>query len=157
MHNFGIVLIFFGLYASLIRNHSLQQYSTIIGKALTYIHTGIGVDLSLNVLAEQLNINANYLSMLFKKEIGMTLTDYVYKYRIEHAAKLLLCTNLPIKSIAVQCGIPDIYYFTRLFKRIMGTTPKAFRIETPHEARSGLLKLKKPESSDAAEQEITSS
>lgn len=144
-------------YCSLIRNHSLQQYSTIIGKALTYIHTDIGIDLSLNVLAEQLNINASYLSMLFKKEMGMTLTDYVNKYRIEHAAKLLLCTNLPIKSIAVQCGIPDIYYFTRLFKRIMGTTPKAFRTETPHEARSDLLKLKKPESSDAAEQEITSS
>lgn len=144
-------------YCDLIRNHSLRQYSTIIGKTLTYIHTDIGVDLSLNVLAEQLNINASYLSMLFKKEIGMTLTDYVNKYRIEHAAKLLLCTNLPIKSIAVQCGIPDIYYFTRLFKRIMGTTPKAFRIETPHEARSDLLKLKKTESSDAAEQEITSS
>lgn len=144
-------------YCGLIRKHSLQQYSTIIGKALTYIHTDIGVDLSLNVLAEQLNINASYLSMLFKKEMGMTLTDYVNKYRIEHAAKLLLCTNLPIKSIAVQCGIPDIYYFTRLFKRIMGTTPKAFRTETPHEARADLLMLKKPESSDITEQEITSS
>ncbi len=144
-------------YCNLIRSHSLKQYSTIIGKALTYIHTDISADLSLNVLAEQLNINASYLSMLFKKEIGMTLTDYVNKYRIEHAGKLLLCTNLPIKSIAVQCGIPDIYYFTRLFKRIMGTSPKAFRVEMPHEVRSDLLKLKKPEFADIPEQGITSS
>ncbi len=144
-------------YCNLIRRHSLQHYSTIIGKALTYIHTDICTDLSLNMLAEQLNINASYLSMLFKKEIGMTLTDYVNKYRIEHAGNLLLCTNLPIKSIAIQCGIPDIYYFTRLFKRIMGTTPKAFRLETPHEARSDLLKLKRPGAAEDAEQDITSS
>ena len=130
-------------YCELIRRHSLQNYSVIIRKALTYINTDLCTDLTLNVLAEQLNVNASYLSMLFKKETGMTLTDYVNKHRIEHAGRLLLCTNLPIKSIAQKCGIPDIYYFARLFKRIMGTTPKIFRQNVPHEVHSDLPARKK--------------
>ena len=130
-------------YCELIRRHSLLNYSVIIRKALTYINTDLCTDLTLNVLAEQLNVNASYLSMLFKKETGMTLTDYVNKHRIEHAGRLLLCTNLPIKSIAQKCGISDIYYFTRLFKRIMGTTPKTFRQSAPHGAYSDLPASKK--------------
>ena len=130
-------------YCELIRRHSLQNYSVIIRKALTYINTDLCTDLTLNVLAEQLNVNASYLSMLFKKETGMTLTDYVNKLRIEHAGRLLLCTNLPIKSIAQKCGISDIYYFTRLFKRIMGTTPKIFRQNAPHGVHSDLPACKK--------------
>lgn len=129
-------------YCELIRRHSLQNYSVIIRKALTYINTDLCTDLTLNVLAEQLNVNASYLSMLFKKEVGVTLTDYVNKHRIKHAGRLLLCTNLPIKSIAQKCGISDIYYFTRLFKRIMGTTPKAFRQSAPYEAHSDLRPAK---------------
>lgn len=129
-------------YCNLIRKCNLQHYSVIIRKALTYINTDLCADLRLNVLAELLNINASYLSTLFKKEVGMTLTDYVNKSRMEHAQKLLLCTDLPIKSIAQQCGIPDIYYFTRLFKRVTGTTPKTYRDEAPHETRSALFRLK---------------
>lgn len=129
-------------YCALIRRYNLQHYSGMIRKALTYINTDLCADLRLNVLAEQLNVNASYLSTSFKKEVGMTLTDYVNKSRIEHSQKLLLCTDLPIKSIAQQCGIPDIYYFTRLFKRITGTTPKVYRDEVPHETRSALHRMK---------------
>ncbi|MFG6363705.1 AraC family transcriptional regulator [Schaedlerella sp.] len=56
---------------------------------------------------------------------------------------ILLCTNLPIKSIVQKCGIPDVYYFARLFKRIMGTTPKIFRQNVPHEVHSDLPARKK--------------
>lgn len=129
-------------YCALIRRYNLLHYSGMIRKALTYINTDLCADLRLNVLAEQLNVNASYLSTSFKKEVGLTLTDYVNKSRIEHSQKLLLCTDLPIKSIAQQCGIPDIYYFTRLFKRITGTTPKVYRDESPHETRSALRRMK---------------
>lgn len=129
-------------YCELIHKYNLQHYSVMIRKALTYINTDLCADLRLNVLAELLNVNASYLSTLFKKEVGMTLTDYVNKSRVELAQNLLLCTDMPIKSIAQQCGIPDIYYFTRLFKRITGTTPKVYRDEAPHDVRSDLFKLR---------------
>ena len=74
-----------------------------------------------------MSVNASYLSTLFKKEMGMPLTDYVNRQRIELSQRLLLSTDMPIKSVALQCGIPDVYYFSRLFKRIVGTTPKVYR------------------------------
>lgn len=136
-------------YCELIHKHSLQNYSSIVAKVLTYIHTDLRADLGLNVLAEYLSVNASYLSTLFKKEVGITLTDYVNQSRIALAQKLLLTTDMPIKSVAQQCGIPDVYYFTRLFKRSTGTTPKAFRDTTPHESRIDLTKLQNPVKSQA--------
>lgn len=57
----------------------------------------------------------------------MTLTDYVNANRIGHAKKLLKSTSLQIQDIAVRCGIPDIHYFTRLFKRETGISPREWR------------------------------
>lgn len=66
-------------------------------------------------------------STTFSKEMGTSLTDYVNSLRISHAKTLLENTDAPIKSIALRCGIGDIHYFTRLFKRICGVTPKGYR------------------------------
>lgn len=72
-------------------------------------------------------LSTSYLSTLFKKEVGQTLTDYVNKSRISASQKLLRSTTRPIQDIAVQCGIPDIHYFTRLFRRETGMTSKGYR------------------------------
>ncbi|MCD7715785.1 MAG: helix-turn-helix transcriptional regulator [Lachnospiraceae bacterium] len=114
-------------YCRLVRRYTLGNYSALTQKVLTYISTDIDADLSLKSFSELLSVNASYLSTLFKKEVGVPLTEYVNRSRIRHAQGLLLSTDLPTKTIAQQCGIPDIYYFSRLFKRITGTTPKAYR------------------------------
>lgn len=114
-------------YCALIRTYTLKDHSPMIQKVLTYIDTNLCADLSLKAFSEYLSINASYLSTLFKKEMGVSLTDYVNQKRIHHAQRLLVSTNLPIKTIATQCGISDIYYFSRIFKKISGTTPKSFR------------------------------
>ncbi|MCD7842408.1 MAG: helix-turn-helix domain-containing protein [Lachnospiraceae bacterium] len=114
-------------YCRLVRRYTLGNYSPLTQKVLTYISTDIDADLSLKSFSELLSVNASYLSTLFKKEVGVPLTEYVNRSRIRHAQGLLLSTDLPTKTIAQQCGIPDIYYFSRLFKRITGTTPKAYR------------------------------
>ncbi|MGN0204798.1 MAG: helix-turn-helix transcriptional regulator [Coprococcus sp.] len=114
-------------YCSLIRHHNLKDYSILTQKIITCVNSDLQADLTLKSLAEQLSVNASYLSTLFKKETGMPLTEYVNGCRIEHAQKLLLVTDLPIKEIAHQCGMADVYYFNRLFKRLTGTTPKKYR------------------------------
>ncbi len=114
-------------YCRLVRRYTLGNYSPLTQKVLTYISTDIDADLSLKSFSELLSVNASYLSTLFKKEVGVPLTEYVNRSRIRHAQGLLISTDLPTKTIAQQCGIPDIYYFSRLFKRITGTTPKAYR------------------------------
>lgn len=117
-------------YCLLVRKHNLKNYSLLTQKIITYVDTELCADLSLKALSERLSVNASYLSTLFKKEMGMSLTDFVNHRRISHAQKLLISTEMPIKSVALKCGIPDVYYFSRLFKRITGTTPKAYRNNT---------------------------
>lgn len=120
-------------YCRLIRQYSLKNYSLLVQKVITYIDTDICADLSLKSLSEQLSINPNYLSTLFKKEMGMSLTDFVNHRRVKHAQRLLVSTDLPIKSVAQKSGIPDVAYFNRLFKRIIGTTPKVYRESTTYQ------------------------
>ena len=114
-------------YCLLVKNHSMKGYSLLIRKVLTQIDSDLTADLSLRTQAEHLNINSSYLSTLFKKETGTTLTEYVNRKRIEHAIFLLNTTNLKIQAIAQACGIPDVNYFTKIFKKQIGITPKDYR------------------------------
>lgn len=114
-------------YCLLVKNHSMKGYSLLVRKVLTQIDSDLTSDLSLRNQAEKLNINSSYLSTLFKKETGATLTEYVNRKRVEHAIFLLNTTNLQIQTIAQSCGIPDVNYFTKIFKKHIGITPKDYR------------------------------
>ena len=117
-------------YCLLVKNHSMQHYSKLVQHVILKIENDLTADLSLKAHAQAFNVNASYLSSLFKKETGSTLTDYVNRLRIDHAIFLLNVTDMQIQTIAQYCGIPDVNYFTKLFKRNVGKTPKEYRQET---------------------------
>lgn len=114
-------------YCALVKKHSMKNYSLPVQKVLMVIDSDITADLSLHKLAEMFSINASYLSSLFKRETGKTLTEYVSQKRIEHAAYLLQTTNMQIQVVAQHCGIFDVNYFAKMFKKYMGKTPKEYR------------------------------
>ncbi len=114
-------------YCLLVKNHSLKGYSLLIRKVIARIDFDLTADLSLKTQAQLLNVNPSYLSTLFKKETGSTLTEYVNRKRIEHALLLLNSTDMQIQMIAQYCGIADVNYFTKTFKKIVGKTPKEYR------------------------------
>lgn len=114
-------------YTLLVKNHSLQGYSTLVRRVLVHIDTDLAGDLSLNTQAKLLEVNPSYLSTVFKKETGHTLTEYVTGKRMEHAVFLLNTTKMQIQTIAQYCGIPDICYFTKTFKKHIGKTPTEYR------------------------------
>ena len=114
-------------YTLLVKNHSLQGYSTFVRRVLVHIDTDLAGDLSLNTQAKLLDVNPSYLSTVFKKETGHTLTEYVTAKRIEYALFLLNTTKMQIQTIAQYCGIPDICYFTKTFKKHIGKTPTEYR------------------------------
>lgn len=120
-------------YCLLVKNHSMKGFSLLVQKVLTRIDSDLTADLTLKTQARFLNVNASYLSTLFKKEMGMTLTDYVNKKRIEHAVFLLNSTSMQIQNIAQYCGIPDVNYFTRILKKYMEKAPTEYRQELAQE------------------------
>ena len=116
-------------YCLLVKKHSLKTYSPLIQKVISRVEFDLAGDLSLKANAQALNVNASYLSTLFKKELGMTLTEYVNGKRVEYAIYLLNTTKLSISAVGQRCGIQDDNYFTKIFKKYVGKTPKQFRQE----------------------------
>lgn len=114
-------------YCLLVKNHSLKAYSLLIQKVITRIDTDLTLDHSLKTYAELLSVHPSYLSSLFRKETGVTLTEYVNQKRVEHGVFLLNTTNMQIQTIAQQCGFSDINYFTRIFKKRIGKTPSEYK------------------------------
>ncbi len=119
-------------YGLLVKNYSMKDYSLLIQKVITRIETDLTADQSLNAHAQILNVSPSYLSTLFRKETGLTLTEYVNRKRIEYGVLLLNTTNMQIQTIALHCGISDINYFTRIFKKYIGKTPKEYRNSIGH-------------------------
>lgn len=114
-------------YCLLVKEHSLKQYSHIIARTITLISSDLGADLTLNSIARRLNVNASYLSALFKRECGETLTAFVIRKRMESAAFSLRHTEKQIQTIAEEVGVLDVNYFIKLFKRQYQMTPSRYR------------------------------
>ena len=119
-------------YTLLVKNHSMHGYSTLVRKVLIQIDSDLAADLTLRTLSGLLHVNPSYLSTIFKKETGQTLTEYVTGKRIEHAIFLLNSTNMQIQTIAQYCGIPDICYFTKIFKKVVGKSPSEYKNTIRH-------------------------
>lgn len=114
-------------YCELVQKHSLRGYSLLTRKIINAVDADLTQDLSLKVFAEQLNVNASYLSGLFKNDVGQTLTDYVTARRMHQARKLLQTTSLSVQDVACRVGVPDVHYFNRLFKKSSEMSPREYR------------------------------
>jgi two-component system response regulator YesN len=102
----------------------------IIERAKNYIYEHISQDISRDDLAGYLGFNPSYLSLLFKKETGNTLSDYIKTERIAFAKRLLRQTNLPIGVISENVGYDSLSYFSSVFHQLAGCTPRQYRNKT---------------------------
>lgn len=94
-----------------------------------YLREHLSDDVSLSLLSQQFHLNAQYISQLFKTEIGVNFLTYLTDIRLEHARRLLLSTDKSITDIAGECGYSDYRVFTRLFRKSEGITPSQYRRE----------------------------
>ena len=92
-----------------------------------YIHTHLDQELTRESLAAMVYLTPDYLSHLFKRETGFSLTNYIIYERIEEAKRMLAGTDRSISEIATRCGFQNISYFSRQFRRFTGVTPREFR------------------------------
>ncbi len=114
-------------YCRLVRKHSFKSYSPTVQRVILAIETDLSRELSTSALARSQGISVGYLSSVFKKETGKTLTEFIRIRRMEHAQYLLRSTALQIQSVALHCGIMDLQYFSKQFKRHTGKTPSEYR------------------------------
>ena len=103
-----------------------QEERTITG-ITRYLQEHLAEEISLAVLAEQFHLNPQYISQLFKSEIGVNFLAYLTNIRMEKAKKLLLSTSLSIAEVAEQSGYGDYRVFTKVFKKSEGITPSQYR------------------------------
>ena len=79
-------------------------------------------------IAESVNTSEDYLTRIFKKELGMSPWEYLSRYRVELSVKLLQETDLPLSEIAMRCGFQDQAYYCRVFKKLKHATPGSLRL-----------------------------
>jgi len=103
------------------------KHSDVVFKTTNYIKQNCAEKLSLDSLARVVFLSKSYLSSIFKKETGISLTAYITKVRVERSKKLLLESNASLSHISSQCGFKDQSYFTKVFKKETGVSPKRFR------------------------------
>lgn len=105
-----------------------NKYTFLIETAGAYIEKNyMSEDISLNSVAEHVNMNPSYFSTVFRKETGKTFVEYLTRVRLERAKELLLCSSLKISEIAYKVGYNDPQYFSYLFKKYNQCSPKEYR------------------------------
>ena len=107
---------------------SSSQNRKLISRAIAYIDENYMHDsLSLNTVAAEAEVSANYLSAVFSQSMKKTFVEYVTEKRMEKAKKLLKSTSLSSGEIAARTGYKDSHYFSFVFKKTQGMSPREYR------------------------------
>ena len=96
----------------------------LICDILLYIDKNINDKISINDLTQQFYYNRYYIMKLFKKEIGITIIDYVNSIRVYNSLKLLNESDSKMLNVALRNGFNSLEYFSETFKKIVGLSPK---------------------------------
>jgi two-component system response regulator YesN len=117
-------------YACLVEAIKKQRvrgsYSRHISKALQFIADNYASNISLEMTASSLNLNASYLSRLFKEEMQMTFTEYLNRVRIQTSCMLMESGTYALKQISSEVGFLSYTYFFKVFKSITEMTPQVY-------------------------------
>jgi YesN/AraC family two-component response regulator len=104
-----------------------QATSAIVKQAMAYLHEHYARPLARHDLAQAAGVSENYLSQIFHRELGLSPRSYLSRVRVHHAKQLLGSTDESITSIASRVGFEDSAYFSRVFHKVVGSSPQAFR------------------------------
>jgi AraC-like DNA-binding protein len=105
----------------------VPYHQEIVEQIRHHIDHNFAKDLSLTQLGEIVHYSPCHLNVLFRKQIGIPIRQYILKKRLEQAEHLLLTTHMEIKQIAYSVGFQDPLYFSRLFHKTFGQSPAQFR------------------------------
>jgi YSIRK-targeted surface antigen transcriptional regulator len=110
-----------------VQNVQRQKYSKPIHLCQSYIFTHLYEEITLADLANVTGMNPRYISSLFKKEVGISISEYIQRERVEEAKNLMTLTNHSLAEIYSMLTFHDQSHFTKVFKKFTGVTPKQFK------------------------------
>lgn len=115
------------LYNNEVKEKPVVKKERVITGITKYMQEHLSEEVSLHILSEEFHLNSQYISQLFKNEIGVNFLTYLTNIRMEHAKKLLLSSSLSIAEVSEQSGYGDYRVFTKVFKKSEGITPSQYR------------------------------
>ena len=132
----------------------MEMYSNkLICQILNYIDTNWCNKLSINDLENRFYYNRYYIMKLFKREIGVTIFDYINNFKIYKSINEIAISNNSMITIAINCGFNSLEYFSETFKNIVGVSPSnykkilnreaIFNIEKYDEVTLNIIKINK--------------
>jgi len=108
--------------------HLPQEKGSVVDIVKKYIHENLGEQrLSREDIANFVYLNPDYLTRIFKKQTGFSISDYLQQQRIEYAKKLLIETNSPVSEVALSAGYSNFSYFSTIFKKMTKLNPMEYR------------------------------
>lgn len=108
-------------------NFNESKNPVLIQKCISYINEHYNEDINLETVANIVHLNPSYFSSIFKKEVGVSFSNYLNKIRIEQSKLMLKNTDSSIVEIALEVGFEDQSYFSKVFKNLTKMTPKQYR------------------------------
>ncbi|MGH1160552.1 helix-turn-helix domain-containing protein [Bacillus mycoides] len=114
-------------FSEQVKNGKMQKHLKPINICQNYIFTHLYEDITLSHLAEIVALNPSYLSSLFKKEVGISLGEYIQRAKIDESKSLMTYTKHSISEISTLLNFHDQSYFTKVFKKHTGISPKQFK------------------------------
>lgn len=114
-------------FCKAVQANRTQMHSALVQSALYCIENEYTGEITIQSLAEELDVSVNHLISLFKKEMHTTPNVYLRQHRLKQAARILAATDQPVQEVASAVGIPDANYMIKLFKAQYGDTPTEYR------------------------------
>lgn len=108
-------------------NKATSKNKELMKKAISIITKNYAANITLDYVANEVHLNPAYFSTLFKKEVGYSFKEYLNMIRIEESKRLLTNSSYSIVDIAIAVGFEDQSYFSKVFKKYTGITPKQYR------------------------------
>jgi len=105
-----------------------SKRTLLLEEITAYVEAGYRYPISMTVLADKLGYERHYLSRFFRTSVSLHFTTYVDSYRVEEAMDLLRRTGLPMATVARHCGFGSVRTFDRVFLKMTGQTPTAYRL-----------------------------
>ena len=132
----GMLLKIIGMFFRMISEGIPSGGKDPIEKAIAYMHGHFSENITFPELSESVGLSTGYFYRLFRKHTGKTPSDYLSAVRVESASCWLTMTDLKICEISRNVGYQDQLYFSRVFKKFKGVSPKEFRLSGTDKKKS---------------------